>query len=217
MAKDRSLLATAILSSTAWVVSRKCVAISLGVAVVGAALLWGLYSPPVPAVTRYNATVAEVETWAAAAAPCKSGGSARNVYPYLGAYAYDCQDKQLGRAGFFTILILLATFVLMVAGYPPDLTMLAATITFVTTGVLDPAEGELCGRALPHARPHPAFGSVLAHPPPTPPPPRVRTPLRTSLTSGCDVCLETQTNRPPQATLASPAPPSCPSPPCSSL
>lgn len=141
MAKDRSHLATALRQSSSWVVSRMCVFGFLAAVVLFSGLFWGLYPAPTPAVIQVNATVAQVENWAAKSAPCTTGGTAFNVTGAPGGYLYHCQGIKLGNPAYFTILVILGALVLMVASYPTDLTMLGCTIIFVASGVLETKDG----------------------------------------------------------------------------
>jgi hypothetical protein len=142
MAKDRSILAVALRRSSTWVASRACVMGSLAVVVLFSGLFWGLYPPPTPAVHHYNASRATVQTWAEYKAKCASGGHASHMNQTdPDTFSYDCQGTKMSHAAFFTILVILGALVLMVAGYPTDLTMLGATVIFVAAGVLDPYQG----------------------------------------------------------------------------
>lgn len=141
MPKDRSPLATALRTSTTFFQNRVCVLAFLAVAVLFSGLFWGLYPEPTPKIVVVNATVTQVEGWATKAAPCNTGGSASHMTEVGAIFQYHCQAVKLGNPAYFTILVVLCALVLMVASYPPDLTLLGCTIIFVASGVLTPAQG----------------------------------------------------------------------------
>lgn len=144
MAREKTHLSIALKQGASYVVSRRCVLISLLVVALFSGLLWGIYGPkaPVPTLYQYNTTLATVEKWATPNAKCASGGSARN-FTFISASAvdYECQNIRLNKQSFFTILIILGALVLMCASYPTDLTMLGTNVILVATGAISTKEG----------------------------------------------------------------------------
>lgn len=131
---------------------------AIGIIVLACGLFWGLYPPPSPHVTLHQTSQAKVVTYASKHAPCSegaSGGLVRtdpNDGPLTNAtqFTYKCSPPAFGDKAFFTILVVIVTFALLIKDYPAELVVMAAAIILYAAEVLtvDQAFGGLASTAV---------------------------------------------------------------------
>ena len=126
-----------------WKKHSKAVALSIFLAVGGAALCMGL--KPAPRV-RHNQPVkrSDVIEWASipasldrAAAECEGGGVVREIFFNTtakggeGTFEITCESPRLSRKAYVTLAVTVVTLIAMIKDQPPDLCMLVATLVLL--------------------------------------------------------------------------------------
>jgi hypothetical protein len=110
-----------------WVLQRKCIVISALALVFLGALFWGLYPPPAVKFTDETVTTAKVLKWVVKSAKCSKGGYTIDGILHNtsipGEYSFRCSTaaKKFDDRAFFTAIIVLVIFALLIRNYPPEL------------------------------------------------------------------------------------------------
>ena len=103
-------------------------------------LLCVLLKPQPKLVQRYNVTPSEVATWSSshetlaldlASDSCPGGGHAQQIFYDHNNFSINCEAPRLSRRAYVTLGITITSLALMMAGSPPDLCMLGATLVLI--------------------------------------------------------------------------------------
>ena len=129
-----------------WTRKRTCILVTIACLVFGAAVFWGVHTPPPVKFTPESATSAQVLAWAQKTAKCSTSGAAalplmNTSNPDVFSYRCSTAPREFGHPAYFTIMVVLVCFALLIKDYPPELVLITTAIILYIAGVLNITQG----------------------------------------------------------------------------